>query len=119
MPGLPELYGAHTGNNIASVEAATLRAFGVDEQRVRVFCTRQRLQRRYRSNLLAGEFGFGTAQRRLRCCCHILNLGAQVVIWGKDREAFGNEGSNLDDEEPRSSPWKSGASLGQLVSFST
>jgi hypothetical protein len=40
MPGLPELHGAHTGNNIASVEAATLRAFGVDEQRVRVFCTR-------------------------------------------------------------------------------
>lgn len=40
MPGLPELHGAHTGNNIASVVAATLRAFDVDEQRVWVFCTR-------------------------------------------------------------------------------
>jgi hypothetical protein len=40
MLGLPELHGAHTGNNIASVVAATLRAFNVDEQRVWVFCTR-------------------------------------------------------------------------------
>jgi hypothetical protein len=34
MLGLPELHGAHTGNNIALVVAATLRAFNVDEQRV-------------------------------------------------------------------------------------
>ncbi|KAF2844149.1 hypothetical protein T440DRAFT_45576 [Plenodomus tracheiphilus IPT5] len=40
MLGLPKLHGAHTGNNIASVVAATLRAFNVDEQRVWVFCTR-------------------------------------------------------------------------------
>lgn len=40
MLGLPELHGAHNGNNIASVVAATLRAFDVNEQRVWVFCTR-------------------------------------------------------------------------------
>jgi iron-sulfur cluster repair protein YtfE (RIC family) len=56
--------------------------------------------------LLAGQFGFDTAQRRLRCCCHILNLSAQVVIWGKDLEAYENESANLDDEEQSMKEWR-------------
>ena len=88
--GLPELHGAHSGDNIASVVATTLRTFGVDEQRVGYFVLDNAYNNDTAMSALADDFGFNISHRRLRCCCHILNLGAQVVIWGKDREAYEN-----------------------------
>ena len=44
---------------------------------------------------MADEFDFFAPYRRLRCTCHIINLVAQTVIWGKDRDMFENEHVNL------------------------
>ncbi|PZC87942.1 hypothetical protein A1F95_11148, partial [Pyrenophora tritici-repentis] len=55
---------------------------------------------------LAEEFNFTTSERRLRCCCHILNLGAQLVIWGKDRSAYENDAAHLNDEEKYIDKWR-------------
>jgi hypothetical protein len=94
--GLPELHGQHSGVNIASVVATTLTNFGVDKDSVGYFV----LDNAYNNNTavasLADLYGFETAERRLRCCCHILNLGAQAIIWGQDREAYKNSGGNLE-----------------------
>jgi hypothetical protein len=55
---------------------------------------------------LAEEFGFIASERRLRCCCHILNLGAQLVIWGKDYSAYENNAANLKEEEKYIDKWR-------------
>jgi hypothetical protein len=93
---LPELHGKHSGVNIAGVVATTLTNFGVDKDSVGYFV----LENAYNNDIavasLADRYGFETPGRRLRCCCHILKLSAQVIIWGKDREEYENDGENLE-----------------------
>jgi hypothetical protein len=78
--GLPELHGQHSGVNIASVVATTRTNFRVDEDLVGYFV----LDNVYKNDTavasLANLYSFQTAERRLHCCCHILNLSAQVLI---------------------------------------
>lgn len=104
--GLPELHGQHSGNNIATIVASTLRQFGVDKDRVGYFVLDNAYNNDTAIEALADEFNFYAPYRRLRCCCHILNLGAQTIIWGKDREAYENEGKDLDDEEKFMREWR-------------
>jgi hypothetical protein len=94
--GLPELHGAHSGDNIASVVSATMQLFGVDAEKVGYFVLDNAYNNDTAVAALADEYGFEATYRRLRCCCHILNLGAQLVIWGKDRSAYENDASNID-----------------------
>jgi hypothetical protein len=61
MLGLPKLHGAHTGNNIVLVVAATLRAFNVDEQRVRYFVLNNAYNNDTAVACLASEFSFNKA----------------------------------------------------------
>ena len=76
MLGLPELHGAHSGNNIASVVSATMQSFGVDAKKVGYFVLDNAYNNDTAVAALADEYGFEAAHRRLRCCCYILNLGA-------------------------------------------
>jgi hypothetical protein len=78
--GLPELHGAHSGDNIASVVSATMQLFGVDAEKVGYFVLDNAYNNDTAVAALADEYGFEATYRRLRCCCHILNLGAQLVI---------------------------------------
>ncbi|KAI1664108.1 hypothetical protein L13192_12049 [Pyrenophora tritici-repentis] len=75
--GLPELPRQHSGVNIASVIATTLTKFRVNKDSIGYFM----LNNAYNNNTavasLANLYGFGALERRLRCCCHILNLAAQ------------------------------------------
>ncbi|KAG9382223.1 hypothetical protein A1F94_007877 [Pyrenophora tritici-repentis] len=96
--GLPELHGAHTGNNIAAAATTILRLFGVDNAGW-VLCADNASNNDTAVESLAEEFGFIASERRLRCCCHILNLSAQLVIWGKDRSAYENEAAHLEEEK--------------------
>jgi hypothetical protein len=96
---LPKLNRAHTGNNIALVAATILRLFSVNDTSVRYFMLNNASNNNTAVKSLAQEFNFTASKRRLRCCCHILNLGAQLVIWGKDRSAYKNDAAYLNDEE--------------------
>jgi hypothetical protein len=77
---LPELHGAHSSANIALHVGTLLRAFGVEGRRLGYFVLDNVSNNDTAMVTLASEFGFDLAHRRLRCCAHILNLGAQVVI---------------------------------------
>ena len=96
--GLPELHGQHSGNNIGAVVARTLTNFGVDKASVGYFVLDNAYNNDTAVNYLAGIYGFDASERRLRCCCHILNLRAQLIIWGKDRDAYENASGSLKDE---------------------
>jgi hypothetical protein len=102
--GLPELPRQHSGVNIASVVATTLTNFVLNNA--------------YNNDTavasLAHLYGFGALERRLRCCCHILNLAAQVIIWGKDCDAYENDGRNLKDEEQFMQDWRKYRPIGVL-----
>ncbi|KAH8714039.1 hypothetical protein GQ44DRAFT_563049, partial [Phaeosphaeriaceae sp. PMI808] len=45
---------------------------------------------------------------------HILNLGAQLVIWGKDREAYENNVAHLNNEEKFMNEWRKFGPIGVL-----
>jgi hypothetical protein len=96
---LPKLHRAHTGNNIAAVAITILRLFGVNNTSVGYFVLNNASNNNTAVESLAEEFGFVATDWRLRCCCHILNLGAQLVIWGKDCSAYKNNTAYLKDEE--------------------
>ncbi|KAI1671847.1 Dimer-Tnp-hAT dimerization containing protein [Pyrenophora tritici-repentis] len=112
--GLPELHGAHTGNNIAAAATTILRLFGVDNARVGYFVLDNASNNDTAVKSLAEEFGFIASERRLRCCCHILNLSAQLVIWGKDRSAYENEAAHLEEEEKYMDEWRKYGPVGVL-----
>ncbi|KAF7454442.1 Dimer-Tnp-hAT domain containing protein [Pyrenophora tritici-repentis] len=112
--GLSELHGAHTGNNIAAAATTILRLFGVDNARVGYFVLDNASNNDTAVESLAEEFGFIASERRLRCCCHILNLSAQLVIWGKDRSAYENEAAHLEEEEKYMDEWRKYGPVGVL-----
>jgi hypothetical protein len=74
--GLPELYGQHSDDNIASVVATTLTNFGVDKDSVRYFMLDNAYNNDTAVASLADLYSFEAPERRLRCCCYILNLSA-------------------------------------------
>jgi hypothetical protein len=78
--GLPELHSTHSGNNIALVMSATIQSFGVDTEKVDYFVLNNAYNNGTAVAALTDEYGFKTTHWRLRCCCHKLNLGAQVVM---------------------------------------
>ncbi|KAF2728228.1 hypothetical protein EJ04DRAFT_413022, partial [Polyplosphaeria fusca] len=45
---------------------------------------------------------------------HILNLAAQTIIWGRDKNRFENEKLNLQDEEDFIAEWRSTGPIGVL-----
>ena len=93
--GLPVLLGHHSGANIASIVSSTLQDFKIDGERLGYFVLDNATNNDTAVEVMADKFDFFAPHRRLRCTCHIINLVAQTVIWGKDRDIFENEQVNL------------------------
>ena len=94
--GLPVLHGQHSGANIGSLVSETLKAFEIDRERVGYFVLDNATNNDVAVEFLAEDLSFYAPYRRLRCTCHILNLAAQVIIWGKDKDSFENEELNIN-----------------------
>lgn len=112
--GLPQLLGQHTGSNIATTVSSILQTFQIDQKQLGYFVLDNATNNDTAVEALATEYNFDATSRRLRCCCHIINLGAQVVIWGQDRDAFENEAEHLDQEEKELKVWRKYGPLGVL-----
>jgi hypothetical protein len=113
--GLPMLSGKHSGANIASVVSSTLETFGITKEQLGYFVLDNATNNDKAIEALAEEFSFNPRHRRLRCTCHILNLGAQQVIFGKDREAFENADVNLQNEEELMEVWRQAGPIAVLL----
>jgi hypothetical protein len=113
--GLPILSGQHSGANIASIVSSTLQTFGITKEQLGYFVLDNATNNDKAMEALADEFSFSPRHRRLRCTCHILNLGAQQVIFGKDREAFENSGINLQNEEEFMEEWRQAGPIAVLL----
>lgn len=113
--GLPTLHGSHSGDNIASVVSSTLRLFQIEKEQLGYFVLDNATNNDSAIEALTKDYGFYHKHRRLRCSCHIINLAAQQIIFGRDREAFENSEENLLDEEAFMKEWRRAGPLGVLI----
>jgi hypothetical protein len=91
---LPQLTGAHTGENIAEVIASILRAFDIPASKVGYFVIDNATNNDSAVAALARKYGFIAGERRLRCGPHTLNLAGQKVLWGSDGDSYNNTEDN-------------------------
>lgn len=93
--GLPHLSGKHLGATIGGAVNSTLEAFEIMSQQVGYFVLDNATNNDTAVETLGEIHSFNAVHRRLRCTCHILNLAAQTIIWGKDKDCFENAQLNI------------------------
>ena len=94
--GLPVLHGKHSSANIGSLVSNTLTTFKINKEHVGYFVLDNAANNNVAVEFLAEDLSFYAPHRRLRCTCHILNLAAQEIIWGRDKDSFENKGLNIN-----------------------
>jgi hypothetical protein len=115
---LPQLMGAHSGDNMADIVYSTLQKFGVTPRTIGYFVLDNATNNDTTITLLASKMGFNATHRRLRCGPHTLNLIGQRLLWGKDDEAYDNnvgEAVELNEEHVLMKEWRAEGPLGILL----
>lgn len=110
--------GAHSGDNMATVVATTLQQFGVGYRRVGYFVLDNATNNDAAFATLSSRLDFNPTYRRLRCGPHTLNLIGQVLLWGRDADAFDNEvgaAAELGREHELMEEWRGNGPLGVLL----
>lgn len=92
---LPQQLGRHTGINFAEVIGDVLAQFKVTKESLGYFVTDNAGNNDTCLDHLATVFGFNKNHRRIRCAAHTLNLVAQSIMFGKDKEAYENDKQNI------------------------
>lgn len=112
---LPELAGAHTGEAIAKAISMTLSAYGVTSNRLGYFVLDNAANNDTAIAALAREYNFDPAYRRLRCSCHTLNLIGQAIIFGNNKDAYGNTREQYSTKKQYMREWRKDGPIGVLV----
>jgi hypothetical protein len=113
---LPQLTGAHSGERIAEVVCKTLQEFSINQLKVSYFVLDNASNNDSAVLAIAQKMGFNATYRRLRCGPHTLNLIGQVLLWGKDTNAYDNTASELTDKNWFMRDWRRDGALGVLLS---
>ena len=111
---LPALSGPHSGERIAEVIDEILKAFGVRPERVGYFVTDNASNNDTTIRHLAIAYDFNDIERRCRCAPHIINLVAQTMMFGIDKDAFENDTDKIVDETKFLKDWRQTGPLGTL-----
>lgn len=117
---LPQLMGAHSGENMAEIVYSTLQKFGVSPRTIGYFVLDNASNNDTTIVSLAQKMGFNATYRRLRCGPHTLNIVGQTLLWGKDSDAYDNnvgEVVAVDTEHKFMSEWRSDGPLGVLLAI--
>jgi hypothetical protein len=112
--GLPQLHGQHSGKNIAGVVSSIMQIFQINNKKIGYFVLDNALNNNTAISELSEEYNFNPKHRRLRCACHILNLCAQTIIWGKDKDSFENSKAHIAEEERTMAEWRKHGPIGVL-----
>jgi hypothetical protein len=119
---LPQLMGAHSGENMAEIVHSTLKKFGVTPRTIGYFV----LDNAYNNDTAITSLGlmmsFNATYRRLRCAPHTFNLIGQLLLWGKDADSYDNEVSEavaIEEEHKLMKEWRSDGPLGVLLAVIT
>jgi hypothetical protein len=112
---LPQLTGAHSGEQMAEVICKTTQEFGINPLTVGYLMLDNASNNNSAVLALAQTMGFNATHRRLRCGPHTLNLIGQMLLWGKDSKAYDNNASKFADEDEYMSEWRRDGPLGVLL----
>ena len=112
---LPQLTGAHTGQQLAKVVLLILEQFGISEATLGWFVLDNASNNDAAIAAIARKFSFDPIHRRLRCGPHTINLIGQMLLWGRDADAYNNEGAALVDEAAFMKEWRQDGPLGVLL----
>jgi hypothetical protein len=77
---LPQLMGAHSGENMAEIVYSTLQKFGVGPRTIGYFVLDNASNNDTAIASLAQKISFNVTHRRLRCGPHTLNLIGQTLL---------------------------------------
>jgi hypothetical protein len=92
---LPQLMGAHSGDNIAQAVLTVLKDFGISSSQVGYFMLDNASNNDSAIKAIADKIDFTAAHRRLCCAPHTLNLVGQTLLWGNNQDAYDNNEGNL------------------------
>ena len=81
--------------NYIEVVRNILDSFNISKKRLSYFIIDNALNNNTALNTLTIKYSFIKEYRRTRCAYYILNLVAQLIIQGKDRELFKNSDKNI------------------------
>jgi hypothetical protein len=115
---LPQLMGAHSGENMTEIIHSTLQKFGIGPCTIGYFVLNNASNNDTAIASLAQEMSFNATYHRLRCGPHTLNLIGQTLLWGKDGNAYDNNVGKVvavDEEHKLMSEWRSDGPLGVLL----
>jgi hypothetical protein len=93
------LSGVYSGERIGHIVQEIIDSFGIPRDKIGYFVLDNAHPNNTALEFLAAHYGFRPRHRRLRCGPHILNLVAQVMMFGIDKESFENDEENLPEEE--------------------
>lgn len=114
---LPQLTGAHTGERLAEVINLTLTSYGITPLKLGYFVLDNAHNNDTAIAALSRLNSFIPSHRRLRCGPHTLNLIGQMMIFGKDKDAYNNAAEELKDEEKFLQDWRKDGPLGVLIAI--
>ena len=117
---LPQLMGAHSGENMAEIVHKTLHKFGVTPRMIGYFVLDNAYNNDTTIRSLASKMGFNATHQRLRCGPHTLNLIGQQIMGAvcKDADVYANEAGEvveLAKEQQLMEEWRSDGPLGVLL----
>lgn len=112
---VPELIGKHSGENYAEVVGTILKSFGITSERLGCIVTDNAFNNDTAIDDLGQRFNFTPKHRRMRCSCHILNLGAQCILFGRDKDSFENSDDNYKEEEAHLAEWRKYGAIAVLI----
>jgi hypothetical protein len=84
---------------MAEVIRKTIQEFGINPLTVSYFVLDNASNNNSAVLALAQTIGFNAIHRRLRCGPHTINLISQMLLWGKDSQAYDNDASEFPDED--------------------
>ncbi|KAL1581732.1 hypothetical protein WHR41_09424 [Cladosporium halotolerans] len=110
---LPRENGKHCGHNILEIVAEVIREFDIGSK-LGYFVTGNASNNTTYLHFLGEEFGFGSAERHVRCAGHVLNPVAAAVLFWKDLDAFETKLQDLNVEEHELMKWRKKGPAGKL-----
>ena len=92
---MPEHLSRSFGVNYAEIIKAVLQQYNIAKDNLGYFVTDNESKNDTCLDYLATLYKFVKIERRIRCAAHILNLVAQSIMFGIDKEAYENEDANI------------------------
>jgi hypothetical protein len=107
--------GSYNSKTIARVVKRTLSSFGIHPLKLGYFVLDNALNNDTAVAKLSRIYSFIPAYCRLCCSPHIFNLISQMLISGKDKDAYNNDAAEHEDKEIFMEEWRKEGPLSVLT----